>query len=93
MYALKTYPGKYEGNNSPLLAEVVNRRVNDGFAETCGDVESVGFFAYVKGKRFHFILSEDSQGFVMVEPFSDHVQAAKEWDKIQVLVDTENEHF
>jgi len=84
MYSLTKYPGKFESNRSQLMAEIVSNRVNEGFGETVGEIDTFGFYAYVVGKRFAWILSEDSQGFVDVETFTDQAQAAKEWDKLEL---------
>ena len=66
MHTARPYPGKFEGNESQLVAEVVYNKTLDGIAESIGDVEGFGFYAFVKGKRYGFIMSEDSQGFVTV---------------------------
>jgi hypothetical protein len=64
---MNPYPGKYEGNHSQWLAEIVHHASMDGCDEEFGDVCDYGFWAGVlHGKRYNFYLTEDSQGFVTV---------------------------
>lgn len=70
MYTKTPYPGKFEGNASQKVAEAVYDITLQGCWDTLGDVEGFGFFAFVVGKKYGFILAEDSQGFVEVTAHS-----------------------
>ena len=67
MYTRRQTLGKFQGNDSEMLAKAVYNASMDGCCETLGDVETFGFYAYVPGKRNDYILNENSQGFVYVE--------------------------
>ena len=82
MHTQKSHPGKFESNASQLLAEAVYKASLDGGNEELGDVENFGYFTYVQGKRYHFILSEDSNGFVHVTYGNPEKMQAK-WEKIE----------
>lgn len=82
MYTEKPYPGKFEGNRSQALAEVVYNITLDGCCDDLGDVEGYGYYAFVRGKRYGFIVSEDSNGFISV----DHdplPEAEAKWSRLQ----------
>jgi hypothetical protein len=79
---LNPHPGKFEGNDSQLLAEVVYNKSLDGCCEELGDVESFGWHGLVRGKRYTFILSEGSSGFVYVAHGS-HEEMQAQWDELQ----------
>ena len=83
MYTEKPYPGRFEGNSSQLVAEVVSNVVDNGFAlSELGNVESFGYWAFVKGKRYGFILSQDNNGFVTVS-HGALAQAQAQWEKVE----------
>ena len=83
MYSLQHHPGKFEANPSQLLAETVYAKTCDGWGHSLGDSETFGYFHYVEGKRYGFILNEDSQGFVYVDTYP--VAEAKErWQALEV---------
>ena len=67
MHTRKHTLGKFQGNESEMLAQAVYNASMDGCCETLGDCETFGFYAYVPGKRNDYILNENSQGFVYVE--------------------------
>jgi len=67
MFTKVTRPGKFEGNESQLIAEVVYEASLDGVQEEWGDVLQDGYYyALVEGRRYSFIVKEDSYGFVQV---------------------------
>ena len=66
MYTKHKSLGKFEGNESEKLAQAVYTATLNGCCEELGDVEGFGFYAYVQGKKYDFVLSENSQGFVSV---------------------------
>ena len=83
MHSIQHHPGKFEANPSQLLAETIYHKTCEGWGESVGEVETFGYFACVMGKRYGFILSEDSQGFVYVDAYS--VAEAKErWQALEV---------
>jgi hypothetical protein len=65
MYTQKRVPGKYEGNQSQLLAEVLDNVIGNGFADDeIGECDSMGHFALIHGKRHSYIVETDNFGFV-----------------------------
>ena len=84
MYTAKPYPGKFEGNDSRLVAEVAYRASMDS-NESMGDVEAYGYYhSYVQGKRYDYIVTENSQGFVYVE-YGDKVAMRKQWNALEKI--------
>lgn len=81
MHTLKPYPGKFEGNESQMLARAVYNASCNGSCESLGDVDGFGYFALVVGKLYSYILNENSQGFVDVGIYS-HAEAKARWQKI-----------
>jgi hypothetical protein len=81
MYTAKPYPGKFEGNRSQLLAQVVYNADMDGANEVCSE-EGFGHYALIKGKRYWYILHENEQGFVSVD-YGPSSEMLPEWDKVQ----------
>ena len=64
-----------------LRDEVVYRASLDGTAdETCGSVQEVGFHAslIIDFYGVDYIVIEDSQGFVEVEGFAEHIEVSAE---------------
>lgn len=84
MRTLHHAPGRYEGNGSQLMARVAHDASMDS-SETVGDVTEVGWFAaLVRGKRFVFIVLEDSQGFVNVTAYhKDDPEWSADWRTIE----------
>ena len=78
MYTANPHPGKFEGNHSQLLAEVVYNAYAD---EVCSE-EGFGHYALIKGKRYWYILCESEQGFVSVE-YGPSSEMLPQWDKVQ----------
>ena len=78
MYTANPHPGKFEGNQSQLLAHVVYNAYAD---EVCSE-EGFGHYALIKGKRYWYILHESDQGFVSVE-YGPSSEILPEWDKVQ----------
>lgn len=64
MYTHKPSPGKFEGNSSQLLVEVVYQASLDGTSEEWNF--GVDWSALINGKRFSFIIHEDNLGFIDV---------------------------
>ena len=60
-------PGKFEGIRSTWMAEVVYAASMDGPDDEFGDVTEGEHVCLVLGKRYGFILVEDSNGFVTVD--------------------------
>jgi hypothetical protein len=64
MYTEKRYPGKFEACESVKVAEVLSGILGNGFADLeLGDVETFGYYALIRGKRYAFITEEDNFGF------------------------------
>jgi hypothetical protein len=82
MKTLRPHPGKFEGNESQMLAEIVYNASMEGCCEELGEVDGFGFYAFVKGKRYGFIMSEDSQGFVSVYYYTLS-EARQKWAAIE----------
>jgi hypothetical protein len=82
MHTLNPHLGKFEGNSSQLLAETVYNVTMNGTGEELGEVDGFGFYAFVKGKRYGFIMNEDSQGFVSVD-YYPLKEARERWAKIE----------
>lgn len=60
-------PGKYEGNESQMLARAVHQASLDGTDAEFGDMDEDGYWVgLVIGKRYGFMVEEDSDGFVNV---------------------------
>jgi len=78
MYTANPYPGKFEGNQSQLLAQAV---YNADANEVCSE-EGFGHYALIKGKRYWYILHESEQGFVSVD-YGPSSEMLPEWDKVQ----------
>lgn len=67
MYSENGTPGKFEGNASTLPAQVLYDVLGDGMeTEAFGTVNLGGYHALIEGKRYSFIVIEDSQGFFTV---------------------------
>ena len=81
MYTRKPTMGKFQGNSSEMLAKAVYNASMDGCCETLGDDDTIGFYAYVQGKRHDYILKENSQGFVYVE-YGPPVEMKVKWAEI-----------
>lgn len=90
MHSIAHHPGKFEANASPLLAETIYAKTCDGWGESLGDTEGFGYYHYIEGKRYGFILNEDSQGFVYVDSYPK-AQACKEWAKLEHEYDAWND--
>lgn len=59
-------PGKFEGNHSQWMAQAAYAASMDGPNEEFGDASQGEHVCLVLGKRYGFILIEDSNGFVGV---------------------------
>lgn len=86
MHSIQHHPGKFEANPSQLLAETVYTKTCEGWGESLGDCETFGYFSYIEGKRYGFILNEDSQGFVYVDSYPK-AQAQAKWKAIELEYD------
>ncbi|MGL5936215.1 MAG: hypothetical protein ACRCZI_11415 [Cetobacterium sp.] len=82
MYTTKLRPGKFEGNRSQLLAQVIYQASLDGANDELGDTDGFGFYALVQGKRYAFILCEDTQGFVSVQ-YGDKSKMMRMWAELE----------
>jgi len=82
MYSIQHHPGKFEANPSQLLAETVYNKTCEGWGDSLGDTETFGYFHYVEGKRYGFILNEDGQGFVYVDSYPK-AEAQAKWKAIE----------
>ena len=78
MYTQQPHPGKFEGNRSQLVAQVVYNATPD---EVCSE-EGFGHYALVKGRKNWYILHESDQGFVDVE-YGPSGEIMPAWDRIQ----------
>ena len=80
MYTSKFSPGKFEGNRSQYLAEVLHGVLMDGGEDEClGDVSDFGFYALIRGSKYTFIVQEDELGFFDVSVYDDEDEAEVEW--------------
>lgn len=83
MYTINRHPGKFEGNASQLVAEVLhNVTLDGGYDRECGDVETT-WYALINGKRHSWIVAEDSQGFVTYVQYRDMFEADNDFDTIE----------
>ena len=83
MYTINRHPGKFEGNASQLVAEVLhNVTLDGGYDRECGDVETT-WYALINGKRHSWIVAEDSQGFVTYIQYKRKLEAARDFDGIE----------
>jgi len=82
MYTEHPYRGKFEGDCSQKMTEVVYNASLNGFGDNLGDVADFGHYSLVVGKRYTFIVHEDNQGFVTVNSYS-HDKGAKRWSEIE----------
>ena len=82
MYTKNGYPGKFQGNRSQLLAEVAYTASLDGCNRELGDVDGFGWYGYLHGNQYRYIIHEDSQGFVTVDHGSP-VEMDKDWQRIE----------
>ena len=87
MHSIAQHLGKFEANPSLLLAETVYAKTGEGWGESIGDCETFGYFHYVAGKRYGFILSEDSQGFVYVDTYPKE-EALTKWRALEKEYET-----
>ncbi len=68
MFTAKPMPGKFEGNRSQLLAQVVyNASLGGNLEWEAGDVDLGGWYGLVLGKQHDFLIELDNHGFVAVE--------------------------
>ena len=73
-------PGKFERCYSQHVAEVLLDRINDGFADKMmGDVNIVGHYSLIVGKKYDFVVFEDGQGFLSYDIFDREGQELTEW--------------
>ena len=74
--------GKFQGNDSEMIAKAVYNATMDGCCESLGESGSFGWYAYVNGKRYDFIITENSQGFVYVE-YGKPEEMLTKWESIE----------
>ncbi len=74
--------GKFQGNESEMIAKAVYNASMDGCCESLGESEGFGWYAYVSGKRYDFILNENSQGFVYVE-WGKPQEMIEKWERLE----------
>jgi hypothetical protein len=91
MKTLNPQPGRFEGNESQLMARVLDEIIGNGFAtDEFGDVEHGGHHALVLGKRYGFIALTDNYGFFQVWAYAkDH--ALKRFNELLAEYPTEEE--
>lgn len=83
MHTRKHTLGKFQGNESEMLAQAVyNCSLDGSWGESLGESDTFGWYAYIPGKRYHFILRENSQGFVYVE-YGKPYEMATMWERIE----------
>jgi hypothetical protein len=82
MHTIKRNIGKFQGNDSYMLASAVYNATMDGTCAQLGDVEGFGFYAFVEGKRYGFLMHESNQGFISVNYYSLK-EARERWAKIE----------
>jgi hypothetical protein len=82
-YTEKAIKGKFEGNYSEWVAEVLYDICgNSGYDESFGDVGDYGWYALIKGQLHWFIVDEDNNGFFTYQEFDDFMEAQDVWDAI-----------
>jgi len=77
--ARKRYPGKFEGCTDDRLAEVLSGLDCD---ESCGDVQTTGWYGLILHRDHGYIVSEDSQGFFDYTRYSSKDAAQSTFDAI-----------
>ena len=78
--------GKMEGCESELIANVLYELCGvSGYDEQVGDVQYNGWYALVRGKRYGFIVSEDSQGFFSYDVFGPDDDIESNWALIESI--------
>lgn len=82
MHTKHKSPGKFQGNESEMLTRAVYNASLDGCCESLGESDGFGYYAYVSGKRYDFILNENSQGFVYVE-WGKPQEMLEKWEKLE----------
>lgn len=82
MHTLNRQPGKFEANRSHAVARVVYDISLDGCCDDFGEADGFGYYAFVVGKRYGFIMCEDSNGFVSVD-YYPLAEARRRWEEIQ----------
>jgi hypothetical protein len=82
-YTEKTIKGKFEGNYSEWVAQVLDDVCgNSGYDESFGDTNDWGWYALIKGKRYWFIVDEDSYGFFNYQEFDNKKEATEVWESL-----------
>ena len=82
MYTKHKSLGKFQGNESEMVAKAVYNASMDS-SEVMGDVDEYGYHhSYVEGKRYDYIVTENSQGFVYVE-HGDKERIRKQWNGLE----------
>lgn len=82
MFTAKKNPGKYEGNSSQLVAQVLDNVIGNGFAdEEIGSVDELNHYALIHGKRWSYIVETDNFGFVSYD-IGKREEIEKKWEEI-----------
>ena len=81
---INRYPGKFEGNESRLIARVLYDLCGvSGYDEQCGDVQELGWYALFRGKKYGFIVYEDNNGFFDYTIYDSVREAEQDWRIIE----------
>lgn len=78
-YTEKHNLGAFEGNKSQLVASILHSTLPD---EELGDVQDFGWYGLILGKRYGFIVHQDSYGSFVYSRYSLK-DARKKWHKIE----------
>lgn len=80
----RRYPGRFEGCHSYRVAEILLSIINSGsHDEQIGSVQYTGCYSLICGKKFDFIVYEDTQGFLTYDIFDRPDQELTEyWEQI-----------
>jgi hypothetical protein len=83
-YTKQHHPGKFEGCYSEWLGEVLYEvTMLTGEDESLGEVDGFGWYALIHGKRWSWIVHEDSQGFFDYDQYKSKMEAVSVWCDIQ----------
>ena len=82
MYSTRRSPGKFEGNESQLTAQILYNVVGEGFvSDEYGEVDGPdGWNGIIRGTRYGFLLHEDNQGFFSYQ-YTSLKEADARWAK------------
>ena len=92
MYTITKHPGKFEGNESELVAQVLYDVVgNSGTTDEYGECDGpYGWNGLILGKRYGFLVTEDNYGFFRYSWYS-RKEAKERFDKFVIEAEGEED--